>query len=73
MKTLTLNKVQVISLYYHQDGISEEERILLSLAAWKAARKNNYHGWKAGDLDGTSINVENMEDNNITDLARLIF
>lgn len=73
METLTLNKVQVISLYYHQDGISEEERILLSLAAWKAARKNNYHGWKVPDLDCTSINVENIDNRNISDLSRLIF
>lgn len=73
MNTLTLNKVQVISLYYHQDGISEAERILLSLAAWKAARDNNYNGWKVQDLDGTSINIEDIENRNISDLSRLIF
>lgn len=60
MKKLTLTKSQVIALYNNQKGISKEESILLNLAIWKVAKANNFHGWKASDLDATSINVENI-------------
>lgn len=61
METLSLNKQQVVDLYNNQKNISKNERVLLELATWKAARKNNFNGFKSSDLEATKINISDID------------